>query len=116
MTIHVRKEVCSTCPWRTENGHQLEIDTIRRMMLDGTISPCHQELEKVTGSCTTGVEEYAAKVRTFKVCRGLAIAREKLMPFTDSGLWNDLNEEVEDAEGEPDLVAMKDVIYGNIGH
>ena len=74
MKVEIRSKICSTCPWKKENAHQLKKGVIKDMLRHGVISPCHQELEKVTGSCTEGVEIYAEKAEIFKVCKGYADA------------------------------------------
>lgn len=73
--VTVCKKMCSTCPWRDENKHQLILDTVIDMFKSTTVSPCHQELAKISGDPESGVELYVEHVDTFVVCRGLAEAR-----------------------------------------
>ena len=84
MKIEVAEKVCSTCPWREENSHQLHYKTIVEMLDNGVISSCHQVQAKVEGcTCNTGVEIYAddciANDKPFILCRGMALARAKAM-------------------------------------
>ena len=113
----VCEDVCSTCPWREENGHQLIQEQIKQIVESGMITPCHQKLEEVTGSPYTGVEEYAIQVDRFMVCKGLVSAMQKSVP-APNGAWdflykyNDLGYHDDD----PTLVDIQEVLNGNIGH
>jgi hypothetical protein len=55
--------------------------TLKKPLLDylknGIIFPCHLELEKVTGSENTGIEEYIEAVDKIKICRGLVMSMYK---------------------------------------
>ena len=115
MVVKTRERVCKTCPWRLENSHQLEIQNIRHMVHEGIISPCHQELEKVTGSPYTGVEKYAEQVPVFQVCRGFVIARASCtIPYVKP-IWQLLVEELK-FNDDPLVAPIKEVLRGNIGH
>lgn len=76
MKVTVRKKVCSTCPFREENKHQIIVPAVRDMLDKGIISPCHQDLAKYSGSTTKGVEMYAQIAPEFQVCRGYAEMRK----------------------------------------
>tara|TARA_R110000772_G_scaffold5454_5_gene19508 strand:+ start:266 stop:604 length:339 start_codon:yes stop_codon:yes gene_type:complete len=89
MEVEVRKSVCKTCPFRKESEWQITRETVNQMLKDGTISPCHQELEKYSGSRTSGVELYAEKTPIFKVCRGYVEATIHLPK--PQALWTKLN-------------------------
>jgi len=83
MKVEVCENVCTTCPWRVENAHQLQKETIKHMIESEIISPCHQKQARVDGCTETeGVEIYAAdrdaNNKPFMVCRGIAIARAKM--------------------------------------
>jgi len=108
MKVEVKKKVCSTCPWREENAWQLQIETIENMLDNDIISPCHQELNKVVGSCTEGVEKYAAAMKandtSFVVCKGYIQGR--LMgktPFKNP-MFHELYMSVIDNAIEEDMV------------
>ena len=80
MKVKVRKSVCSSCPWKIENAHQLTKSTIKKMIDIEIISACHQEQAKTEGATkTTGVELYVADMKAqdkaFCVCRGFQEAR-----------------------------------------
>ena len=72
MKIECKKTMCNTCPWLKHTAGKLIPEMLKSMRESGAISPCHQELEKVTGSTTSGVEIYAKTVDTFVVCKGVA--------------------------------------------
>ena len=110
MTITVRKTVCKTCPWRKEFAHQLTIPTIEDMLKKGIISPCHQELEKYSGSTTQGVEIYASKAPQFKVCRGYVEARVSSGVPAKGVLWKHIYSEFNKGKLNPDVVVLEDIL------
>lgn len=115
MKVQTRSKVCKTCPWREENQHQLEIQNVRKIIRDGIISPCHQELEEITGSPYEGVEKYAAEVDVFKVCRGIVVARSKYNIPKVVPIWAKLDSSYK-FNDDPPVADLMEVIHGNIGH
>ena len=90
MEIEVCKEVCKQCPFRIENSRQLSLREVRENFADERkITPCHQVMQKYTGCPNKGVEQYAEKVDTFMVCRGMVRSRFKSGAFyTKGGLYH----------------------------
>jgi len=117
MKVDIAPKVCSTCPWRKENAHQLEKETIKHMVQSEIISPCHQKMAAVTGNTNVGVEVYAEVMReednAFEVCRGMQIARAKQKRKHKNFMLEmlDAKMRLEDDYDRDDLVDMK-YIYG----
>jgi len=118
MNVEICKNVCSTCPWRVENKHQLTKSTIIDMIAGNIISACHQEQAKTEGATvTTGVELYAAdmesKGKPFMVCRGFAIARARARNVGGNPMIAQMNQQILD-DGDvddPGIVGL-DYIFG----
>ena len=75
MNITVCEKVCENCPFRRENSHHLNAEQVRAIVDNYTITPCHMDMVKYTGSENKGVEIYAKVAPEFKVCCGYALAR-----------------------------------------
>ena len=110
MEVMVKNKVCSTCPFRKKNAHKLKLEMIEDMIKTGTISPCHQELVKYSGSEDSGVEIYAKEAPVFKVCRGYVESRILGDVISKDPLWVMLNHKFEQ-DGYSDVVVnMKDIV------
>ena len=113
MIVNVREDVCTSCPWRKENAHQLQIDKIIEMIDEEIISPCHKIMEKITGSPYKGVEVYAEYCsknnKPFIICRGFAIARARLYRNHNNKLLNVIDEKVRNSDdfNREDIVDME---------
>ena len=115
MKIDIVNKVCSTCPWLKENAYQLEVNSIKNMIEKDIISPCHQELQLVTGDPQNGVEIYADKMikenKPFMMCKGMCKARTKLDKKTIHPLIKYMYMLSNGLEDEDNLVDME-YIYG----
>jgi len=110
MKIEVRSKVCSTCPFRKKFAHQIIVPMVKKMLAETIVSPCHQELEKYSGSTTRGVEIYAQQAPIFKVCRGYTEARMLAHIKADTPLWLELYHEFFEHGYSNEVVNMKDVL------
>lgn len=110
MEVEVRSKVCSTCPFRKKFAHQIIVGTVADMLINGTISPCHQELKHYTGSTTDGVELYAELAPVFKVCRGYTEARMLAHINADIPVWKKIYGQFFEHGYSDEVVNMKDVL------
>ena len=90
--------------------HQLTVPVIRQMVEVGTISPCHQELKKYSGSTTKGVELYAEFAPVFKVCRGFAEARRSLTH--PHAVWYHIEDQLtlRPLKQDVDLISVEEIL------
>ena len=111
MNIQICKTVCNTCPFRKENSHHLVKDTVKDMLEDGRISPCHQDLRKYEG-CTenSGVEIYAEIAPEFKVCRGYVEARLLAEIPSVTPIWKYLEAEFDKGDLCGDIVDLREIL------
>jgi len=118
MNVEICKEVCAPCPWRVENAHQLNKDSIIEMVAGGVISACHMEQCQSEGATkTTGVEAYAADMeaqgKPFQVCRGFAIARARAGNHANNPMIAEMNAQIiHDGDVDDERIVGLDYIFG----
>lgn len=114
MKIEVCESVCKACPFRKENSHHLNKSDVQHLIYRNIVSPCHMDMVKYTGSKNRGIEKYAEVAPSFKVCRGIALARVRYEFPHVSAVWHHIEEQLQ-LHPHPDdetieLVRLEDIL------
>ena len=116
MKFKIRETVCPNCPWLLKNKHQLHKSTIISMVANGVVSACHMEQEKITGSPTEGVEDYAQHCKenekSFTICKGFAIARARAGNHANNPMIAQMNSQIMfDGDATDERIVGLDYIF-----